>query len=80
LPASAATAEHGVEAGTGRVLVEIDPRYFRPAEVDALRGDASKARRVLGWQHRIGFDELVSEMVDSDLRALDAQPRHRSDD
>lgn len=48
--------------------VIVDPRYFRPAEVDALRGDASKARRVLGWQPDVGFNELVDRMVDHDLR------------
>ena len=47
--------------------VEIDPRYFRPTEVDLLLGDASKARRVLGWEPRVGFRELVRLMVDSDL-------------
>lgn len=47
--------------------VEIDQRYFRPAEVDYLLGDASKARRILGWQPRVGFQELVGMMVDSDL-------------
>ena len=64
------TAERGVDARTGRVLVEVDPRYFRPTEVDALVGNAEKARRELGWQPRIGFAELVAEMVRSDL----AQP------
>ncbi len=47
--------------------VEIDPRYFRPSEVDALRGDASKARRVLGWRPRVDFDGLVRMMIDHDL-------------
>ena len=59
--------EHGVDARTGDVVVEIDPRYFRPTEVDHLLGDASKAERVLGWRHRTTFAELVSEMVESDL-------------
>ena len=53
-----------------REYVEIDPRYYRPAEVDDLRADASKARRVLGWEPRVGFSELVRMMVDSDMRAL----------
>ena len=53
-----------------RQYVEIDPRYFRPIEVDALLGDASKARRVLGWQPQVSFGELVRLMVDADLRAL----------
>jgi GDPmannose 4,6-dehydratase len=58
--------EHAVDAITGRTVVRVDPRYFRPAEVDALLGDASKARRQLGWTPEISFDELVREMVDSD--------------
>jgi len=47
----------------------VDPRYFRPAEVDTLQGDASKAKRELGWSPTIGFDELVREMAQADLRA-----------
>jgi GDPmannose 4,6-dehydratase len=61
-------SERGIEAGTGRVLVEIDPRYFRPADVNYLVGDPSKARRQLGWQHRVSFDELVEQMVKHDLK------------
>ena len=59
--------EQGVDRTTGRVLVRVDPRYFRPAEVETLLGDASKAREKLGWVPEIGFDQLVSEMVESDL-------------
>jgi GDPmannose 4,6-dehydratase len=51
----------------GDVVVEIDPRYFRPTEVDELLGDASKARRALGWEPRISFEEMVSSMVKADL-------------
>jgi GDPmannose 4,6-dehydratase len=51
----------------GNVAVEIDPRYFRPTEVDELLGDASKARRVLGWEPRISFEEMVSSMVKADI-------------
>jgi len=58
--------------------VETDPRYFRPAEVDLLLGDASKARRVLGWQPRVGFEELVAMMVDADCE-LAAQERVLAD-
>jgi GDPmannose 4,6-dehydratase len=47
--------------------VEIDPRYFRPAEVDHLLGDASKAAAALGWRPRVGFDELVTMMAEHDL-------------
>jgi GDPmannose 4,6-dehydratase len=63
-------AETGRCAKTGDVLVAIDPVYFRPTEVDALCGDARKARRKLGWKHRISFDALVREMVEQDFRAL----------
>ncbi|OAA20965.1 GDP-mannose 4,6 dehydratase, partial [Frankia sp. EI5c] len=47
--------------------VRVDPRFFRPAEVDVLVGDASKAREVLGWKPRVGFRELIEMMVDADL-------------
>ena len=59
--------EKGVDARTGAVIVKIDPRYFRPTEVDTLLGDASKARQKLGWKAEIGFDALVKEMVQADL-------------
>jgi GDPmannose 4,6-dehydratase len=62
--------EKGFDAASGRVLVEIDPRYFRPAEVDVLIGDVTKARTKLGWRHTISFDELVTEMVEADLESL----------
>jgi GDPmannose 4,6-dehydratase len=58
--------EHAVSADTGRTLVRVDPRYFRPTEVDTLLGDASKARRELGWEPAVTFDDLVREMVESD--------------
>ena len=61
--------ETGVDAATGDVLVAVDPRYFRPTEVDSLCGDASKAEKVLGWKPKIRFDELVREMVQADLAA-----------
>jgi GDPmannose 4,6-dehydratase len=54
-------------APDGSVLVAIDPDYFRPTEVDLLQGDASKAKRVLGWQASTSFGELVRLMVDADL-------------
>jgi GDPmannose 4,6-dehydratase len=60
--------EIGRCADTGRVLVRIDPRYFRPTEVDLLIGDASKAKRVLGWAPTTTFDALIIEMVEADLR------------
>ncbi len=55
-----------------REFVTTDPEYFRPAEVNVLRGDPSKARRTLGWSHRVGFEQLVREMVDADWGALAA--------
>jgi GDPmannose 4,6-dehydratase len=61
------TAEQGIDAKTGRVIIEIDPRYFRPTEVDHLRGDPSKAHAKLGWKATTSFAELVNEMVDADL-------------
>jgi GDPmannose 4,6-dehydratase len=62
--------ERGLDGRTGATLVAVSPRYFRPAEVDVLLGDASKAERVLGWRHKTTFDELVSEMVASDLETV----------
>lgn len=59
--------ETGRDARTGRVLVRIDPRHFRPTEVQVLQGDASKARKELGWQPTTSLAELVREMVESDL-------------
>jgi GDPmannose 4,6-dehydratase len=59
--------ERGFDAATGDVLVEIDPRYFRPAEVDHLLGDARKAREVLGWRPQRTFRELIAEMVAADV-------------
>jgi GDPmannose 4,6-dehydratase len=67
--------EQGVDAKSGEVLVEIDPRYFRPAEVDALLGDPSKARNKLGWSHKTTFRELVREMVEADLVEVDREYR-----
>jgi len=61
------TAERGVDAASGRVLVEVDPSYRRPTEVAHLRGDASRARAGLGWKPTVGFDELVVLMTDADL-------------
>jgi GDPmannose 4,6-dehydratase len=61
------TDETGHDAKSGQVLVAIDPRYFRPTEVDLLIGDPGKARQRLGWHHRTSFADLVTEMVASDL-------------
>lgn len=59
--------EKGINEETGRIIVAVDPRYFRPTEVQELLGDAGKARQKLGWQPRITFQELVCEMVKADL-------------
>jgi GDPmannose 4,6-dehydratase len=64
-------AETGVEAANGRVIVRVDPRYYRPAEVDSLLGDGSKARSRLGWRPRTSFEELVAEMAGEDLKAAE---------
>jgi GDPmannose 4,6-dehydratase len=69
--------EVGVERGTGRVLVAIDPGYLRPSEVDCLQGDASKARAKFGWAPRVGFEELVDMMVDADLELAAREARAR---
>jgi GDPmannose 4,6-dehydratase len=62
--------EKGVNAANGGVLIEIDARYFRPTEVDILMGDPSKAREKLGWEAKVGFEELVKMMVEGDLKRL----------
>jgi len=62
--------EQGIDARDGRVLIEVDPRYFRPTETGTLLGDPSKARQRLGWRHKVSFDELVREMVDADLQQM----------
>lgn len=59
--------ERGIDARTGASLVEIDPRYFRPTEVDLLLGDASKARQKLGWRPQHTLDQMIEEMVAADL-------------
>ena len=59
--------EVGIDATTGRTLVRVDPRYFRPTEVETLLGDATKAREKLGWTAAVKFPQLVSEMVEADL-------------
>jgi GDPmannose 4,6-dehydratase len=59
--------EVGIDSNSGRTLVRVDPRYFRPTEVETLLGDATKAKQKLGWSAEVSFSELVSEMVASDL-------------
>jgi GDPmannose 4,6-dehydratase len=70
--------EVGVDAKSGQVLVAIDPRYFRPTEVDELLGDPTKAHQKLGWRHKTTFKELVAEMVASDRNAI-RQESQRND-
>ncbi len=67
------TDEKGRDAESGNVLVRIDPRYFRPTEVDSLQGDSSKARDLLGWEPKITFQELVKQMVVADLREAEKE-------
>jgi GDPmannose 4,6-dehydratase len=67
--------ERGFDKKSGRFLVEIDPRYFRPTEVDLLLGDPSKAFKKLGWKHTVTFPELVSEMIASDLIVMKKRGR-----
>lgn len=62
--------ERGIDAASGKVLVEVDPRYFRPTEVDLLIGDPSKAREKLGWRHETTLDDLVAEMMREDLKVM----------
>ena len=62
--------ETGSDRKSGRVMVQVDARYFRPTEVDDLLGDASKARRVLGWQPEISFEKLVQDMVSHDMKHI----------
>ena len=62
--------EKGYDKATGRMLVDVNPRYFRPAEVELLWGDSSKAERELGWERKVSFRDLVSMMVDSDMKEI----------
>jgi GDPmannose 4,6-dehydratase len=66
--------EKGYDAADGRLLVEVDPRYFRPTEVDLLIGDPGKARQKLGWTHKTSARELAREMVAADLRVMRDAP------
>ena len=59
--------EKGIDKATGKVLVDINPRYFRPAEVDLLLGDCSKAEKELGWKRKVNFEQLVAMMVEADV-------------
>ena len=64
--------EKGIDSKTGKVIVEIDPKYYRPTEVETLLGDPTKARTVLGWDPKeTSFDELVRLMVESDIKQVE---------
>ena len=65
--------EVGIDEKSGKAIVHVDPNYFRPTEVDLLLGDPSKAKAKLGWEAKTTFDELVVEMVDSDLKAIERE-------
>jgi len=60
--------EKGINAETGQIVVSVDPRYFRPTEVQDLLGDAGKARKKLGWTPRISLEQLIAEMIETDLK------------
>lgn len=66
--------EIGVEAATDIVRVRINPKYFRPTEVDLLLGDPSKAQRELGWKRKVSFTELVKDMVEADIKLMKSNP------
>lgn len=71
--------EKGYDAKSGRCLVEVDRRYFRPTEVDLLIGDPSKAHRKLGWKHETPVQALCAEMVSEDLKIVASEKLHRVD-
>ena len=72
-------AEKGYDAATGRCLVEVDPRYFRPTEVDLLIGDPTKAFKKLGWKHETDVKTLCAEMVREDIKTVVAERRRNVD-
>ena len=65
--------EKGIDDESGKVLIEIDPRYFRPTETDPLLGDPTKARKILNWHHTTSFTQLIQEMVKYDIDLLKAK-------
>ena len=70
----AGVKELGICKKTNRTLVRVDPRYFRPTEVEALLGNPAKARATLGWKHKIGFRELVRKMMAADIKLISERP------
>lgn len=79
--AGSGAEEQGIDSATGQVVVKVDPLYYRPTEVDLLLGDASKAKRLLGWTPKVSLDSLVREMVQTDLQVMEheANTPHRFD-
>jgi GDPmannose 4,6-dehydratase len=69
-----ADKEVGKDAATGKVIVRVDPAYYRPTEVDQLLGNPAKAKAQLGWQASVHFDDLVREMVEEDLKICTVDP------
>lgn len=67
--------EKGIDTKTGKIVIEIDPKYFRPAEVDLLLGDPGKAKRQLKWEPKVAFDGLVDMMVDADIQLAEREKR-----
>lgn len=70
--------EKGIDKNTGRVIVRVDPNYYRPTEVETLLGDAGKARDKLGWEPKIGLEELVKDMMESDLAQAGKDAKYKS--
>lgn len=67
--------EKGIDTKSGKVVIQIDPKYFRPAEVDLLLGDPTKARKQLGWELKTSFEQLVNMMTDADLALVEREKR-----
>jgi GDPmannose 4,6-dehydratase len=61
--------EIGIDRNTGKQIIAVEPRYFRPTEVETLLGDPTKVKKQLGWEPKIGCEELIKEMISSDLAA-----------
>jgi len=72
--------EKGIDKNTGKILVEVDPKYFRPTEVELLLGDPTKARTILGWNPtKTSFEELVTKMMKSDMKLVEREDRIRKE-
>ena len=72
--------ETGINSKTGNVIVEVDPKYFRPTEVDLLLGDPTRAKTILGWNPTsTSFDQLIKLMVKSDIKFVERETRIRKE-